>query len=102
MSSHYVGVSGRKQQLADLEEIGLGGPTRMESILRQLKDEHVHIFGLKETRVRCVCKFAHSDFILVNNPANDPGHFGMLRWLLQDTSVGQNYQGRQQQTDHAP
>jgi hypothetical protein len=29
--------------------------------------------------------------MLVNNPANDQKHFGMLCWLLQDASLVQNF-----------
>ena len=61
-----------------MEAWGAGGPTRLQIMLRQLKQAEISVFAFQETRLRTDLKLRHEDFILFHAPANDRGHFGIM------------------------
>eukprot|EP00435_Cladocopium_sp_Y103_P067728 s750_g30.t1 len=64
------------------EETGLAGPARLQSVLAQFQQEGILLFGLQETRIRRIARYAHPDFVLVNSAANDKGQYGIIAGFL--------------------
>lgn len=61
-----------------IEVWGAGGPTRLQTMLRQMKQAEVSIFAFQETRLRTDLKLRHDDFFVLHAPANERGHFGIM------------------------
>ena len=61
-----------------------GSPSRVEHLIRVMKQEQVHLFGIQETRLRTATKLTDSRFLLYKSQASSQGHFGMMIGLSLD------------------
>eukprot|EP00438_Fugacium_kawagutii_P002476 Skav225630 [mRNA] locus=scaffold1513:131209:135099:- [translate_table: standard] len=64
------------------------GPARQESILRQLFEEDITVFGLQETRQRRATTGRDDRFLLISSPATEQGHHGLLLGLNRKVPLG--------------
>lgn len=56
----------------------LAGISREQALLEQLKEEHITIFALQETRLRKLHQVQNPDFFILKAAATDAGHGGIL------------------------
>ena len=61
-----------------VNEMGVSGPSRQESVLRQFHEAGVVIFGLQETRLKGCRQQFHDNYLLVKGSATTQGHGGTL------------------------
>ena len=66
------------QQAAGQQETGAAGPSRLESLLRQMDEAGIQIFALQETRLRHFCCREDPRYVLLNAPATAAGHLGLM------------------------
>ena len=57
---------------------GVGGPTRLQTLIAQMQAEKIQIFALQETRLRTTLRLNNEDYFLIHAPANARGHFGIM------------------------
>ena len=57
---------------------GLGGASRMDSILTQMNEQGIHIFALQETRIKTTRQGVMNNYLLIKGPATSQGHGGMM------------------------
>ena len=62
----------------DGNDVGLTGPARLQSVLRQFAEQEVSVLALQETRLRRTARLMHEQFHLIHSPAASTGHFGIL------------------------
>ena len=70
------------------------GPARQDSLLRQLDEADIHVFGFKETRLRRLSNAHDSRFWLFKSSATSHGHYGIMVGLTRNKPIGQIHQGR--------
>ena len=69
---------------------GAAGPSRFESLLRQLDEEGAHIFAFQETRLRRRVGQQDARYILIHALANEQGHYGITVGLHRGKPHGQH------------
>eukprot|EP00435_Cladocopium_sp_Y103_P058591 s1362_g20.t1 len=57
---------------------GLGGPARLQTLLRQFDEANITLFAVQETRLRSAIRLHHDAYHLLQTPATAKGHFGIL------------------------
>ena len=83
--------------LIDHVEVGAAGPSRLESLLRQIDEAGIHIFAMQETRLRHFHCKQDPRFLLINSPATQAGHLGIMIGLNRRKCHGSDSTG----TEHA-
>ena len=61
-----------------------GSPSRVEHLLRLMKNEGIHLFGIQETRLRTATSLRDPRFLIFKSQASAQGHFGMMIGLSLD------------------
>ena len=59
-------------------EHGIGGPTRLLTVIEQLKTAKISIFAFQETRMKTTNRLHNDDFFLVHAPASERGQYGVM------------------------
>ena len=73
---------------------GVAGPSRLETILHQVWQAGVHIFGLQETRYRRHLSVHDSRYHLISSPATPQGHLGLLCGISKEYPIATTDNGK--------
>ena len=60
------------------DDVGLGGPARLEGLLRQLDELKITLWAFQETRLRRPHRVIDDRYMIFHTSASAQGHFGMM------------------------
>ena len=64
------------------------GPSRQDSLLRQLEEAQIHIFAMQETRLKRLTNAHDSRYWLYKAAATAHGHYGIIIGLMRSRPIG--------------